>query len=201
MPHHWRTAAAALLVMTCAVGRAEAQAQTQTWGIKGGVNLGDVKWEVIVDTKMSISPVGGAFWRWTPAKFLDLQIEGLVSQLVVDFSAEGFEDKHLLTYAQAPVVWKYTIVNRESVKVRAHAGASFDFILLAKDDVNGEKIDLKDSIAPWGASLVAGADVDWHRWVFDVRYLIGVTDIYVKEVAENLPAKQRSIQITAGFRF
>jgi hypothetical protein len=199
MRHLWRTAAAAMLVTACVAGRAEAQG----WGIKGGVNLGDVQWgsQVILDTKMSISPVGGAFWRWKPAKFLDLQIEGLVSQLVIDFSEEGSELKHVLTYAQAPVVWKYTIVHGETVQVRAHGGASFDFVVLAKDDVNGEKNDIKDTVAPWMASLVAGAEVDWHRWVFDVRYLVGITDIYVKEVAADFPAKQRSIQITAGFRF
>lgn len=197
MRHLWRAIAAILLTVCCA-GKAEAQ----NWGIKGGVNLGDVKWGTeVLDSKMSISPVGGAFWRWKPAKFLDLQFEGLVAQLVIDLSEEGAELKETLTLLQVPVLFKYTIVNREAVKVRAHGGASFDALLLARDEVNGESFDIRDAFAPWGASLVAGAEVDWHRWVFDGRYVFGLTDLYHPDIAETLPAKQRSIQITAGFRF
>lgn len=186
----------ALLVFASA-----ARAEGQDWGIKGGVNLGDVKWgeETVTDTKSALGAIGGVFVRFRPFKALPLQVEGLVTQVVIDFSAEGVDLTHTLTDLQVPVLVRYTVVSGSSVRVSAAGGAAADVVLVAKDSVNSPQF--RDGVAPWSASLLAAAEVEWRRWVFDVRYVFGVTDLYRDKVAEDFPAKQRAIQITAGWRF
>ncbi len=197
----WRV----VIVLTLALTGA-ARAEAQDWGVKGGVNLADVKWgdEVVLDTKQSIGLVAGGFFRLWPAGVLSLQAEALVTQLVVDFSSEGVELTDTFWNLQVPVLARYRVTNGSSVKIYAQGGAAFDFVLFAEENISGETSDIRDLVAPWGASLVGAAEVQWNRWVFDVRYVFGLTEIYQvpgDDVVSDFPAKQRAIQITAGFRF
>ena len=180
-------------------GRAEAQ----EYGVKGGIQFTDVAWgdQVVLDTPWGWGAVGGMFMRFQPAKAIPLQLEVLVSQLVVDFSGEGVDVKNTLTNLQVPVMVRYTVVSGSSTRVRVQGGAAFDILLLARENVGGTKSDIRDSVAPWGASLVVAGEFEWGRWVFDARYLFGLTEIYVTEVAADFPAKQRALQATAGWRF
>jgi len=178
-------------------------ARAQDWGIKGGVNFGDVAWgeEVVLDTKLAMGAVGGMFMRFQPAKVISLQLEALVSQVIVDFSSQGADVTNTLTNLQVPVLIRYTVFNGSSVRVRAQGGASFEVVLFAQENVSGATQDIRETVAPWGASFVVAGEVEWNRWVFDVRYVLGVTDIYQQEVAADFPARQRAVQVTAGFRF
>lgn len=180
-------------------GRAEAQ----EYGVKGGIQFTDVAWgdQVLLATPWGWGAVGGMFMRFQPAKAVPLQLEALVSQLVVDFSGEGADVKNTLTNLQVPVMVRYTVVSGSSTRVRVQGGAAFDILLLARENVGGTKSDIRDSVAPWGASLVVAGEFEWGRWVFDARYLFGLTEIYVTEVAADFPAKQRALQATAGWRF
>ena len=141
------------------------------------------------------------FLRFWPAKALSIQTEALVTQLVIDFSSEGADSTNTLTNLEVPVLLRYTVVSGESLRVRALGGGAMDFVLLARENVGDQSLDIRQTVAPWGVSLVAAGEVEWRRWVFDVRYLFGLTDIYHQDVAETIPAKQRSLQVTAGWRF
>jgi hypothetical protein len=180
-------------------GRAEAQ----EFGVKGGVQFTDIAWgdEILLETPWGWGLTGGMFLRFWPAKALSLQTEALVTQLVIDFSSEGSDAKNTLTNLQVPVLLRYTVVSGESLRVRALGGGAMDFVLFARESVGDESLDIRQTVAPWSASLVAAGEVEWRRWVFDVRYLFGLTDIYHPDVAVAIPAKQRSLQVTAGWRF
>jgi len=199
MKHRCLSLTIAAAVLLAGAGSARAQ----DWGIKGGVNFGDVAWgdAVVLDTKWAIGAVGGMFMRFQPAKVISLQLEALVTQVVVDFSSEGADVTNTLTNLQVPVLIRYTVVNKPSMRVRAQGGASVDVVLFAQENVSGTTQDIRETVAPWGASFLIAAEVEWNRWVFDVRYILGVTDIYEQEVAADFPAKQRAVQVTAGFRF
>lgn len=188
-----------VIALIAAGGRAEAQ----EYGIKGGIQLTDAAWgdEVLLNTPWGWGAVGGLFLRLQPAKALPLQIEALVSQLVVDFSSAGADVKNTLTNLQVPVMLRYTVVSGTSKRVRVQGGAAFDVLLLAREDVGGTKSDIRDAVAPWGASLVVAGELEWGRWVFDGRYLFGLTDLYSSEVSTDFPARQRAIQATVGWRF
>lgn len=189
-----------LVIALIAVG---GRAEAQQYGIKGGIQLTDAAWgdEVLLNTPWGWGAVGGLFLRLQPAKALPLQIEALVSQLVVDFSSEGADVKNTLTNLQVPVMLRYTVVSGASKRVRVQGGAAFDVLLLAREDVGGTKSDIRDAVAPWGASLVVAGELEWGRWVFDGRYLFGLTDLYSSEVSTDFPARQRAIQATVGWRF
>ncbi len=177
-------------------------ASAQEYGIKGGVNLTDVKWGVEVDTKLAAAVVAGAFVRVRPLKPVELQIEALAVQQVIDFSEEGFVVKDTVTALQVPVLARYSVYSGRTIGVRALGGGAFDLVLIAREKVNDVTEDIKQTVAPWGAALVAAAEVGWtDRWAFDVRYVFGLTEIYRAEVAVALPAKQRSVQVTAAYKF
>jgi hypothetical protein len=186
-------------LVVAVAGRAEAQ----EFGLKGGIQFTDVAWgdEIVLNTPWGWGAVGGMFMRLQPAKALPLQIEALVTQLVVDFSSEGADVKNTLTNLQVPVMVRYTVMSGSSTRIRVQGGAAFDVLLLAREDVGGIKSDIRDSVAPWGASLVVAGEFEWGRWVFDGRYLFGLTDLYSSEVSTVLSAKQRAIQATVGWKF
>ena len=178
-------------------------AAAQQLGVKGGVNLSYIRWgpEVVIETKMAPGFVVGAFTRLKPFKGLDLQIEGLVSQLIIDVNVEDIVLTNTLTVVEVPVLVRYKLVSGRRLTVRAQGGAAFGLAVMARENVNGQKSDIKDAVAPWGASLVAAAEVEWgRRWVFDARYVFGLTDIYESQVAIDFPARNQSVQVTAGFK-
>ncbi len=191
-----------VLVVGCLAGVA-GRAEAQEWGVKGGLQFTDVAWgdQVVLSTPYGWGAVGGVFLRLQPAKALTLQIEALVSQLVIDFSSEGADVKNTLTNLQVPVMLRYTLMSGTSKRVRVQGGAAFDVLLMAREDVGGSKSDIRDAVAPWGMSLVVAGELEWGRWVFDGRYLFGLTDLYSSEVSTDFPARQRAIQATAGWRF
>ena len=191
-----------VIVLGLIVGGAE-RAEAQEYGVKGGIQFTDVAWgdQVLLNTPWGWGAIGGMFMRFQPAKALPLQLEVLVSQLVVDFSGEGAEVKNTLTNLHVPVMVRWTVASGSSTRVRVQGGAAFDVLLLARENVGGTSNDIRDSVAPWGASLVVAGEFEWGRWVFDARYLFGLTEIYTTEVAADFPAKQRAIQATAGWRF
>ena len=194
---------ARVLLAILLAGLAPGRAAAQEFGVKGGIQFTDVAWgdQVVINTGWGWGAVGGMFVRLKPAKALSLQVEALVAQLVVDFSSEGTDIKHTLTNLQVPVLLRFNLKSGSKVRVRAQGGAAFDVLLFARDNVNGTTSDMREAVAPWGASLVAAGEVEWGRWVFDGRYLFGLTDIYSSEVSTTIPAKQRSLQGTVGWRF
>jgi hypothetical protein len=194
---------ARILLVVGLVVAVPGRAGAQEYGIKGGVQFTDVAWgdQVVLNTPWGWGAMGGMFMRLQPAKAIPLQIEALVTQLVVDFSSEGADVKHTLTNLQVPVMVRYTVVSGSSSLVRVQGGAAFDLLLLAREDVSGAKSDIRESVAPWGASLVVAGEFEKGRWVFDARYVFGLTEIYSSEVSADFPARQRAIQATAGWRF
>src|SRR5262245_20298627 len=197
-----RLARTGVLVAVMLMGAARAEAQA-TWGVKGGVNWSKVAWDdtVVLDTPYTFGIVAGAFIRLTPMK-VPLQIEGLVSQVVIDYSTGGSSVKDTVTYAEVPVLWRAVTFKGSGLKTTVVGGANFDVRIYGQENVNGATEKISDAFAPWGVSLVGGADVDWGaHWVFGARYLFGLTDIYDSVIAVDFPAKQRGFQFTAGWRF
>ena len=199
MRRHLARVLLAILLVGLATGRAAAQ----EFGVKGGIQFTDVAWgdQVIINTGWGWGAVGGMFVRLQPARAVSLQVEALLAQLVVDFSSEGADVKNTLTNLQVPILLRFNLKNGSRVRMRALGGAALDVLLFARDNVNGTTSDIRETVAPWGVSLVAAGEVEWGRWVFDGRYLFGLTDIYSSEVSTDFPAKQRSLQGTVGWRF
>ena len=199
MGKHFSTAAAVLSVLLFVPPTAAAQ----QLGVKGGVTLTDVRWgeAVEITTKRTPGFLAGAFTRVKPLKGIDLQIEAVVSQIVIDFAEADIVLKNTLTVVDVPVLVRYKLFSGKNMTVRAQGGAAFDLVVMARENVNGETADIKETVAPWGAALVAAAEVEWgRRWVFDARYVFGLTNIYEEQVAIDFPAKNQSIQVTAGFK-
>ncbi len=175
-------------------------AGAQVLGVKGGVNLSKIDYggDFEITTTAKPGAIAGAFIRLSPARFINLQIEGLVTQHVVDFEGAS---KNTLTFAEVPVHIRYGLFKGGSVRASAHGGATLGVLLMAKERFAGETSDITDAFARWNVALSAGAEVEMNRWVFDVRYLFGVTDLYHPEVAVDFPGRHRAVQITAGYRF
>jgi hypothetical protein len=194
----------ATFVITGVICLCGGAAEAQVFGVKGGVNLSTVSYDDFdISTPQKPAVVAGAFVRLRPARAIELQIEGLFTQRkwgVGGLEEVGTSITNTVTYVEMPVLLRYPLMTSGSARIRVHGGASFSYLLKADETVNGETFDSKDAYAPWDAALAAGAEIELKdRWVFDVRYLFGVTRLY--HVEAEIPAKARSVQITAGYRF
>ena len=91
--------------------------------------------------------------------------------------------------------------------IRALGGASMGFRIAATEtvsvpDVQAEDSDsVKDAYKPFDFAVVVGAQAEWKsRWVFEGRYLFGLSDVYEVTVG-GFETSQRGFQILVGYRF
>ncbi|RPH33819.1 MAG: PorT family protein [Bacteroidales bacterium] len=185
----------ALLVAVVAISTA-AFAQIQ-FGLKGGVNMGNVKISgggMSVDTKMLIGFQAGAFANFGINDKLSFQPEFLFQQGGCKFD-EDFSDEPLKANMIAvPMMFKYSF---DAFKILV--GPQFAYILSAEvdgEDVTGEdELDMKK--LDYGIALGAGYELE-NGIGFDARYYIGLANL---TKAEETTAKASGIQISLYYTF
>jgi hypothetical protein len=186
-------AAAAGLLLSATV----AQAQSLGFGGKAGVNLIEVNFEqddsIAVKAKTGI--VGGGFVTFGAGQF-SLEVDAYYSQRKFGFEEADIVDT--LNYFELPILARFRLLNKETWNLSAVGGAAVSLLSSAEETISGIGSDIKAAVKSNETAGVVGAQVGIGRWlVVDVRYLIGLTDVYT---AEDFPAKSRGFQITGGFR-
>lgn len=196
---------AAFLVLTASVGHAEAQgseaegAKLFGFGAKAGVGITTLAEDTSLRVASRRGVVAGGFTNLKLFRPIDLQVEVLFARRDAIFEKVVTDE---LTYVELPVLARYTVRRRASWRVHVLGGATFGYVTEARESFQGgSSDDIKDKIEPYDLAAAVGADAEWKgRWVFDVRYLHGLTGIYV-DVPDAFQAKHRVLQITAGYRF
>ena len=175
------TAIALILVLVFAAG---AQAQMTTYGLKGGMTLANLTG----DTEGLDSKTGfmiGGFAAIPIGESMSLQPEifyvekGAKESLTVDIPGEGtqtFEGKYKLSYIDIPILFKYTMAG-ESARPHFLAGPSIGFLTSAKYKVEDEEEDIKDFVKSMDFGLVFGAGVNFQKFLVEVRYNLGMTNL------------------------
>jgi len=196
-----RTRCFNLCLLACVIALSSASpALAQEFGAKGGLNWPDLVYDRS-DAALEVSPraglVAGGFVTFNWFGRLGLQVEGLFTERKTRVEPIV---RDRLRYIEIPMLARYRVMGGESMRVFAVGGGSLSFLISASESVGGEPYDVKTAFEPRDFGAVVGADVEWKaRYVFGVRYLYGVGDVY-QSVPAQFQATQRSIQVTAGIR-
>ena len=194
-------------------GATTATAQEAAFGVKGGINFSNLKFDgdsVDVNLDQRTGFVGGLFIVWPASGTLALQTEFLYSQKGATFDEEGLEEKVSLDYIDIPVLLR---MSSRPAKASFHAiaGPSFGFKTRArsKSSFEGEshEEDIGDEVETFDLGLVLGAGLDFGRMTIDGRYTWGLTDISkesvddVQDPGDDVKVKNRVFTVMVGVRF
>jgi outer membrane protein with beta-barrel domain len=186
------------LVFVAAVGGATPVA-AQSFGGKGGYSGATVSFEEDrsgLVTSAQPSFVAGGWINFPLFGRFDIQVEGLYSKRVTKF-----EDviKDSLEYFELPALLRYRLTQGPSWRFHVVGGAVYGRLLAASEEFSGMTEDIKVLIEPNDIALSIGADLEKGKWLFDFRYLYGLSEVYVNP-ASLFSARQKVIQVTAGYR-
>ncbi len=160
--------AAVLMVST-------ANAQHVDIGIKGGLNLYNIKNEgnTAYDTKAGVNI--GLLGHIHFTKQFALQPELVYSTEGGKYTVTGVDTKVNLAYINVPVLFQYMFENG----FRLEAGPQVGFLTSAKSETNKTKTDIKDNIKPVDFSLGLGVSYLHPKSGFgvDARYNLGLSNI------------------------
>ena len=182
-----------LLTMICA-----SPASAQWLGAKGGVTLSNLSFDPDETSLTATREVGYVFGGIVNFRLLGLglQTEALYSQRRVTFE-DFIEDT--TRYLEVPLLARVRVYGSGAWRGYVLGGAVFGALLSAEERFSGTSEDVKDAFEPIeiSASIGGAAELN-NRWVFDFRYLYGLTDVYSGPGAPS--ARQRAMQITVGYR-
>ena len=187
-------------VLACA---SPAWSQGLDFGVKGGMNIANV--DVSDDgASPSLDPriglVAGGFVRMPINAWLALQAEGLYAEKGARFEDSGIDAKLILNYVEVPVLARVRLARL----FYATAGPSMAFLLQAKARTrfsgSTEDVDISDEVQSFDFGLAMGGGVELGRLIIDGRYTLGLRDTD-KDTTDTSTMKNRTISITAGFRF
>jgi len=172
-------------------------------GAKGGVNIAseDVQGADSAPSLDSrVGGVAGAFVTLPLLPWVGLQVEGLYSQKGARLNFQGVDSSIHLDYVELPVLARVRLGHR----YYAAGGPSMAFALRAKTRTSfsgvTEEVDILDQIKRFDFGVAMGGGVVFGKLEVDGRYTLGFTDID-KDKSDATSTKNRTISITAGFRF
>ncbi len=177
-----------------------ATAQETAFGIKGGLNLSEIKIddpEASYDSKTGYH--AGIFVRGKFNK-VAIQPELLLYTQRGDFSGPGYTGNEDFTYLTIPLMVKFYPV----MGLNLQLGPQFGFLLdgeRTSDTIIGTiKQDIKDQYESSDFAVSAGAGYDFSFGLsLDARYNIGVKDI--NNATNGEEAKSRVFLISIGWNF
>lgn len=189
------------LLLTFVFATTASQAQETAFGIKGGLNLTNLKVsdpEASYDSRTGFH--AGVFVRGKFSK-IAIQPELLLFTQSTEVSSSligDYQDK--FTYLSVPVMLKFYIVSGLNI----HAGPQFGFLLDGDRNFDGAlgsgSTDIKDYYKDTDISLSFGGGWDFPFGLSaDVRYNVGVQDI--NEATDGEEAKSRVFQVSLGWNF
>ena len=127
-------------------------------------------------------PVIGFFVNYKLAKSVWLQPELLyVGQGAGGEFLRGRSWRH--DYLQLPVLVKYDLTENTKFIPAIYTGVAFSYLLSAeyRSSIISEDIDTKDAAKDFDFSLVVGGALDYRRFTFDLRYTLGLVNVYDNE--------------------
>lgn len=206
--------AAALVVVALLVpARAFAQ-MVLSAGAKGGVNIANVDLKL---TGLTVSPksraglVLGGFVALDKDK-AGLVIEGLYSQLgtTLEFTDTGVTDKQeiRLHYIVFPILGRVNLKAADGVTLHLYAGPQFGFKTgfqtketLTVNGVTTVTTDNDDSdLKGHNIDIAFGGQVDFRKFLVDLRYAWGLTNVNKNTGPEEPEVKNRTFSIMFGVR-
>ena len=196
-----------LALVVLVAGTASAQEQSAAVGVKAGINFANLNFEgdgatVNLDKRKGV--VGGLFVIWPAQGRVGLQTEALFSQKGAQIEEGGDSAKIKLDYIDVPVLARFSSPVSTGTSFYVFAGPSFGFRVSAKAESSvedeDESEDIEDDVERFDLGLVAGAGLEFGRFLLDGRYTWGLSNINKVE-SDDVKIKNRVFSVMAGFRF
>lgn len=171
------------------------QAQDVQFGLKAGVNFATLNGDDVSEDFGAITSIHlGVVSEILISETFSFQPELL-------FSAQGikddeFDEKIKLNYLNIPLMGKYYISEGFSLE----AGPQIGLLLSAKSDIDGEEIDIKDSVKSIDFGLNLGLGYKMKSGLnLGARYNIGMSNINDEDGLDSI--KNGVFQISVGYMF
>ncbi len=145
----------------------------------------------------------GAFARFGKKLYLQPEIYYATGGGTLKLEGTSLEESIKLKNLAVPVLVGFKLINAEVLNVRAFVGPTANFILNKEVDASDLVTDpLQDSNfknVAWGLDLGAGIDVFF--LTFDIRYEIGLNNIYIPtDGGEDQKMKSNNFIVSLGFK-
>lgn len=186
-------------IFTCSF----ANAQETKFGIKAGLNLGNLTGDfedayVNSDMKMRASFHVGGFAEIKLADKFAIQPELLYSIEGGKQDVDGESEKLIwdLQYLNIPIMAKYYATDKLSLE----AGPQIGFLMKAEATFDGDTVaDFKDDSKSTSISLNLGAGYNFTENIFgSLRYSIGMSNIIDED---NVDSKSNVLALSVGYKF
>lgn len=176
------------------VVKSQVQAQDVQFGFKGGANFATITGDVSDDFSSITAIHFGVMTEIPISETFSFQPELL-------YSAQGikddeFDEKIKLNYLNIPLMGKYYVAEGFSLE----AGPQIGFLSSAKSDVDGEEVDIKDSLKSIDFGLNLGLGYKMNNGLnFGARYNIGLSNINDEDGLGSV--KNGVLQVSVGYFF
>lgn len=184
------------VVIAATVLTGTANAQQAKFGIKGGLNVSDIRHS----NGTNYEPVAGFHAGFLAhihlTKRFALQPEAFYSTNGANYKSGPLDTRYNLGYIQVPVLLQYMFLNG----IRVQAGPQLGFLVNAKSHSGDLKEDFKDDLKTVDFGLTTGASylVPKTGFGFDARYNIGLSDI---NKDGNIKSSNRGFQLGVFYLF
>jgi hypothetical protein len=177
-------------------------AQAHGFGIKAGVDLATLRVTPQAegsDRQWLTGFVAGGFYTRPLVSRLELQVEGVYAAKGARLRISGLTEKVQVDYFDVPILvrarfGRYYVEGGASAALRLRARARITFVS------STESVDIADEVERADYGAVAGAGVQFGRYLIDGRLTQGLKDIDADK-ADASHTKNRAFAITGGVRF
>jgi hypothetical protein len=201
----------ALVLAIPSVAAAQAtQGAATEFGVKAGLNISNIKLNADVADITSDGRAGFLAGVWVARDFnprAGIQVEGLLSQKGAEFSTEDSifeldeEASFKLTYIEFPVLARVNFP-AGGATARVLAGPTFSFHVNETIKSGGVERDADEvPLKTFEMGFALGGAVDIRRFVIDVRYTWGLTDINDSGDSDDFTVKNNTFSLSFGYRF
>jgi outer membrane protein with beta-barrel domain len=192
-----------VLLVVCAT---PAFAQGTSKGVRGGINLSTTNITGENDSgTQDWQPRGvfGGFIAWRAFSWLELQPEVLYAMKGAKREEFGISSKLLLDYLELPVLARFSR-GGTARSWYVVAGPSFGYLLRARTRADfgdaTEELDIIDDVERFDLEIVAGAGIEFGRFLVDGRYGHGLSNID-KLAEDDGKITTRTMSVTVGYKF
>lgn len=189
-----------LFVFSFVAASIAASAQSTQFGVKGGLNIANLKATVSgmsVSAQSKLGANGGFFANIPVSENFRIQPEALFSMEGSKVEFMGEKATTNLTYVNIPVMAQYTASG-----FYGETGPQLGLLVAAKDKADGQSEDSKDAYESINLSWGVGAGYKLTNGLgFGVRYNLGLSNIAKTESSEDASVKSNVFQIGLSFTF
>lgn len=194
-----------------------------SFGVEGGADFSNVDKAVTLNTLLASQGfqttgftsiagfTGGAFGEWQFQSSFSLRAEVFYSMKgtqIKTISPLGYSQEVAnWDYLEIPVVIRYQLPLDWGIKPSLFVGASYGTLLQAQQTTTSNSLptivnNSSSGFNPSDFNFVGGIEADWEQWLLNIRYSLGLSQIYTgnENGVPYTSAHNITLTILAGYR-